>query len=108
MFEILISNNTVWTTPFQTRGLFRFRDFRQVNPATITITAARQLGSLGSNISTLFDYLHHRKSPLTHYGIAARTSSRKLAGDGMSPSRPHTSTISSTDVAGERSFWKVV
>ena len=36
----------------------------------------------------------------------ASISRRKLAGKGMSSSSPQTSTISSTEVAGARSFWK--
>jgi hypothetical protein len=43
-----------------------------------------------------------------YYGTIERTSSRKLAGDGMSSSSPQTSTISSTEVAGKRSFWNAV
>ena len=42
-----------------------------------------------------------------NYGTLERISIKKLAGEGMSPTSPQTSMISSTDVAGSKSSWKV-
>ena len=42
-----------------------------------------------------------------YYGTDVSTSRRKLAGLGISCISPQTSTISSTEVAGNRSSWKV-
>merc|ERR1712223_1730097 len=41
------------------------------------------------------------------YGTDDNISRKKLAGIGISCINPHTSTISSTEVAGSRSSWKV-